>query len=374
MLSFRRYMPFYRTFSTSLRRHLSESSSPIHHRIIYSTSNNIWFNLATEEWLSNTIKPNEQILFLWQNDRCVIIGRNQNPWKECFLERMHNDNVLLARRRSGGGAVYQDLGNTCFTFLVSALTHQIDKNANSNIILNVLKNVYSIDGKIMGRNDLVLSSDGRKFSGSAYQYTRTSALHHGTLLLNVDLNAMKRYLNPNKEKLKSKGVDSIQARVINLTEINSSIKHQDICTALENEYIKYHQKQSSSSFMKTTEYLSPIVLDKITDLNNSYKMYSDEKWRYGQTFSFNHEIEKRFQWGTVNICISSERNGIIDTCEIYSDSLFVNVIDELKRNISGQMYTVESIKTALMKAKENVESQQEKEMIDDIQAWILTHI
>lgn len=65
-------------------RKISTKHEPIH-RIIYSSSTNIWFNLATEEWLSNTIKPNEHILFLWQNDKCVIIGRNQNPWVETLL-------------------------------------------------------------------------------------------------------------------------------------------------------------------------------------------------------------------------------------------------------------------------------------------------
>ena len=61
-------------------RRYSSTKNEAFHRIIYSSSTNIWFNLATEEWLSNTIKPNEHILFLWQNDKCVIIGRNQNPW------------------------------------------------------------------------------------------------------------------------------------------------------------------------------------------------------------------------------------------------------------------------------------------------------
>ncbi|CAF4412993.1 unnamed protein product [Rotaria sp. Silwood2] len=340
------------------------------HRIIYSSSTNIWFNLATEEWLSNTIKPNEHILFLWQNDKCVIIGRNQNPWKECFLDRMDNDGVLLARRRSGGGAVYQDLGNTCFTFLVSQANHQLDKNLNSKILLDALQSSFNIQGHIHGRNDLVYGPDKRKFSGSAYQNTSKFALHHGTLLTHVDTNAMQKYLNPNKEKLISKGVDSVQARVINLCEVNRSINHKNLCLAIEKSYRQTYSKNK----IQPVEILSRKTLDLIPELNTSYKLFSDTQWRYGQTFSFTHEYEKRFPWGTISIGIISQRDGLIHECEIYSDSLYVSMINCLKENFVGKIYTGESIRQVCKQTRKQVETEQEKAMIDDIQSWILTQI
>ncbi|CAF1008312.1 unnamed protein product [Rotaria sordida] len=352
---------FYRNYSTK--------HEPIH-RIIYSSSTNIWFNLATEEWLSNTIKPNEHILFLWQNDKCVIIGRNQNAWKECFLERMDNDGVLLARRRSGGGAVYQDLGNTCFTFLVSQAHHKLDKNLNSKILLDALQSSFNIQGHIHGRNDLVYGSDKRKFSGSAYQNTHQFSLHHGTLITHVDTNAMKKYLNPNKEKLKSKGVDSVQARVINLCEINPSINHKDLCLAIEKSY----RQTYSNNKIQPIEILSRETLNLIHELNTSYKFFSDSQWRYGQKISFTHEYEKRFPWGTISIGIISQRDGLIHTCEIYSDSLYVNMINRLKENLIGKIYTGESIRQICQQTRKQVETEQEKTMIDDIQSWILTQI
>lgn len=283
---------------------------------------------------------------------------------------MENDGVLLARRRSGGGAVYQDLGNTCFTFLVSQANHQLDKNLNSKILLSALRSRFGIDGAIHGRNDLVYAPNQRKFSGSAFQNTRKFALHHGTLLTNVDTNAMQKYLNPNKEKLKSKGVDSVQARVINLCEINPSINNRDLCLAIEKSY----RDAYSSETIAPAEVLSHQTLDKIPELNAAFKLYSDAQWRFGQTFSFTHEYEKRFPWGTISIGIISERDGLIHTCEIYSDALFVNMISRLKENLQGQIYTGESIRRACRKTKEEVESEQEKSMIDDVQTWILTQI
>lgn len=266
--------------------------------------------------------------------------------------------------------MYQDLGNTCFTFLVSQAHHTLDKNLNSKILLNALKSSFNIDGYIHGRNDLVYGTEKRKFSGSAYQNTSKFALHHGTLITHVDTNAMKKYLNPNKEKLISKGVDSVQARVINLCEVNSLINHKDLCLAIEKSY----RQTYSGSKIQPVEILSRQTLDSIPELNTSYKLFSDSKWRYGQTFSFTHEYEKRFPWGTISIGIISEREGLIHTCEIYSDSLYVNMINRLKENLVGKIYTGESIREVCQQTKQQVETDQEKLMIDDIQSWILTQI
>ena len=75
-----------------------------------------WFNLATEDYIFRDMDPEVQTLFLWRNDKTVVIGRFQNPWNECNTQKMEEDGIKLARRQSGGGAVYQDLGNTNFTF------------------------------------------------------------------------------------------------------------------------------------------------------------------------------------------------------------------------------------------------------------------
>lgn len=253
---------------------------------------------------------------------------------------------------------------------MSSEHQQLDKNLNSKILLDALHSSFNIQGEIHGRNDLVYGPDRRKFSGSAYQNTRKFALHHGTLITHVDTNAMKKYLNPNKEKLLSKGVDSVQARVINLCEINPNINHENLCSTIETSYRKTYSKNKISS----SETLSQDQLKSIPELNASYQLYSDEQWRYGQTFSFTHEYEKRFSWGTISIGIISQRDGLIHTCEIYSDSLYVNMINRLKENLHGQLYTGGSIRQTCQKTREQVETEQEKFMIDDIQSWILTQI
>ena len=96
-------------------------------RVVESESHDPWFNLALEEWLFTRVEPGEMVFYLWRNGPTVVVGRHQNPWVECRLEDMASDGVKLARRPSGGGAVFHDLGNTNFTFATRRATYSVDR-------------------------------------------------------------------------------------------------------------------------------------------------------------------------------------------------------------------------------------------------------
>lgn len=147
----------------------------------------------------------QRVLFLWRNADTVVIGRAQNPWKECNTRRMEEDNVRPARRSSGGGAVFHDLGNTCFTFMAGK--PEYDKTISTSIVLNAL-NALGVSAEASGRNDLVVkTAEGdRKVSGSAYRETKDRGFHHGTLLLNADLSRTANYLNPDKRNWRRKAL------------------------------------------------------------------------------------------------------------------------------------------------------------------------
>ena len=184
-------------------------------RILKSAVTNPWFNLATEDWIFQALDANSHTLFLWRNSETVVIGRSQNPWVECKIDKMEADDVFLARRQSGGGAVFHDLGNTNFTFLSPKDSY--DQEANFTIIINALKKL-GIDAELSGRNDMQVGD--KKISGNAFKHAADRSFHHGTLLVNANMQKLGDYLNPHPLKLKAKGIKSVRARVANLVEFN----------------------------------------------------------------------------------------------------------------------------------------------------------
>lgn len=124
-------------------------------RLLLSDSYDPWFNLAVEECIFRQMSPTQHVLFLWRNAETVVIGRAQNPWKECNTRKMEEDGIKLARRSSGGGAVFHDLGNSCFTFMAGKPGY--DKSVSTAIILNALT-ALGVAALASGRNDLVVAT------------------------------------------------------------------------------------------------------------------------------------------------------------------------------------------------------------------------
>ena len=180
---------------------------------IESTTYDPYANLAMEEYLMLHCGETECILYLWQNEHTIVIGRNQNPWKECHLTQLEESGGHLVRRLSGGGAVYHDLGNVNFTFLVQKENYDVGRQLD--VIIGAMRRL-GIQAERSGRNDIL--ADGKKFSGNAFYKQNKFCYHHGTIMLNVDVTKLSRYLNVSADKLKSKGVSSVKSRVTNLVE------------------------------------------------------------------------------------------------------------------------------------------------------------
>lgn len=184
-------------------------------------------NLAVEQSLMKQVRKRSYILFLWQNEHTIVTGRNQDPYQECRAEEFRKSGGKIARRRSGGGAVYHDLGNLNF----SILCHESDAEecAYQRIVGCALEQ-FGMTAEFNGRNDLLYQ--GRKFSGNA-AYTENGILcRHGTILVDTEIGKMTYYLTPDQGKLDRNHVGSVASRVINLGNISKDITVDSLKTAL----------------------------------------------------------------------------------------------------------------------------------------------
>lgn len=175
------------------------------------------FNLALEEYVFESMPRDREYLMLWQNDNAVIIGRHQNALAEIDTNVVTQNGIRVVRRLSGGGAVYHDLGNLNFTFIVDADGEsQVDLRRFCQRVADALT-ALGLDAQVDGRNDIL--ANGCKISGNA-QYLRLGRImHHGTLLFDSDLSRLGQALRPDPEKVKAKGVQSVRSRVANIRSL-----------------------------------------------------------------------------------------------------------------------------------------------------------
>lgn len=285
--------------------HISPSVDPYH-------------NLALEEQLLLNVQPGQCILYLWQNDHTVVIGRNQNAWAECRAQELESSGGKLVRRLSGGGAVYHDLGNLNFTFLVRRTDYDVDRQLS--VICQAVR-AFGLDARKTGRNDITV--DGRKFSGNAFYRTADCCYHHGTLLIHADTEKMSRYLQVSREKLQSKGVASVRSRVVNLQGLNKNITVETLCAHL---IAAFGVVYGGTPKPLPIDYVNQSFLKERTGFFGSWL------WRYGTRAELCSIVSKRFPWGSADLRYSV-KNGVLSEVELWSDGLEADLIASLPEQL-----------------------------------------
>jgi lipoate-protein ligase A len=234
------------------------------------------------------------------------------------------------------------------------------------ILLAALRSL-GVEAEASGRNDLLVPfNDGpRKFSGSAYREKRDRAFHHGTLLLSADLSRLGNYLTPSPKKLKAKGKESVRARVANLAEIRAGISHDQIVAAMIDSFEGFYGGKAA------TEHLSLASLNSNPELKAKYDELSSWNWLYGHTLEFTHRMDEYLSLGFFDFQFVVEE-GIIREAQVFTDSLYPTLSEELGADLKHQAYLGESVKAALRRAKEKY-----PEIVtglDELEAWLLREI
>ena len=300
--------------------------------IIQSNSFDPYANLATEKRLMDITPPGMCVLYLWQNQNTVVIGRNQNAWLECRSSLLEEEGGKLARRLSGGGAVFHDLGNLNFTFIMCKEDYDLDKQV---AVIQKACLLAGIQTEKSGRNDIL--ADGRKFSGNAFYQNRTHAYHHGTLMVDVDKEKLGRYLSPPKAKLEAKGVASVRSRVVNL---------KGLAPTLTIEKMKAYMAQAFAEVYGLEATPLTLTGEDTASIEQLKAEYSTWEYLFGAPLPFTYACEGHFPWGHIQLQLSA-KDGIIKNVKLYSDAMDWTLAEIAESALLGCRFALADMQTAL---------------------------
>ena len=332
---------------------------------------NPWKNLAIEKHLADSAQSGDLlpcgetdfvILYLWQNQNTVVIGRGQNALRECRAGLLEDEGGYLARRTTGGGAVYQDMGNLCFTFIASPQQYDLERQMK---VIQLACQKFGIETEFSGRNDII-TKDGYKFSGNAFSVTASCKIQHGTLMIDLNKEMLSRYLTPSEEKMKAKGVKSVESRVCNLKELNADVTVEAMKEALLEAFAEVYGEYERIGLVEDADACTcagscgsgsaKICSLRTREFRETYDRFASWDWRYGKSPECEMVHSKRFSWGEVQVHLKF-KNLYIEECKVYSDSLDVEFPEKLEKVLHNQRFD--------MKDVEN-----EDEKIDEVIKWL----
>lgn len=270
-------------------------------KIFVIKSQSPYETLAYENIIMNDEDIKDDVLIFYQHKNAIVIGNNQNAYEEINKEYVKEHDIKLARRMSGGGAVYHDLGNINFSFI----SDKSDNNSYIKFLTPIIAflNSLGIQAEFHGRNDIL--ANGFKISGNAQYIHKNRIVSHGTLLFNVDMSYLSKALNPNKIKFESKGIQSVRARVSNIIDL---LKDKMSVDEFKEKLVKFFVEKYDAK-------LCEIPFEKYkTQLENLRNKFSSEEWIYDKNATFSYTNIEKFAGGLIIVKGNIEKGKIINIC------------------------------------------------------------
>lgn len=303
-------------------------------RYLASSSLDIRQNLAIETYLMEHADLSEPILYFYINSPCIIVGRYQNVLAEINQQYVQDHNIILTRRTSGGGAVYDDLGNVSFSFITKD-----DGDAVGNFkrftdpVIKALHQMGATGAAMTGRNDLTIA--GKKFSGNAMHVENGRMFSHGTLMYDVDQTQIAKSLQVPADKLASKGVKSVKSRVTNLKpyfdEAYQHLTIEEFRDTLAKEILSVSDLKDAKTYQLT-------AADQAGIKQQADQYFNNWDWIYGNDPAYSLTRRQHFTAGTVEFDLDVA-GGKIQAIQIHGDFFGQLPIDEVTAKLTGVTYT-----------------------------------
>lgn len=293
-----------------------------------------YFNHAAEEYVLKSFQ--EECFMLWRNIPCVLIGKNQNALSEINFEFVKKNNIPVVRRLSGGGAVFNDLGNFNFTFISNDTGEDFTNFKKFSLPVAEALRSLGVDVEFSSRNDLTI--DGKKFSGNAQYKYKKRILHHGTLLYSSDMAELSAALNYRPIKFQDKSVRSVASRVTNISE---HMKVKMGVTEFKDYLFNYVMEHTENA------HLFEFSEDDLKEINKiAEDKFASWEWNFGSSPRYNFSNEKKFPSGIVEVELFVEK-GRIHGVRIYGDFFGEKDISEIENALKNVPHSPESIRKAL---------------------------
>ena len=310
---------------------------------------NPFFNLASEEYLLK--QTDGYYIYLWINAPAVIVGVNQNALAEVNLAYTEQNDIKVVRRLTGGGAVYHDFNNLCYTVIAP---FSEGENHYKKFCLPVIEYLKSLglNAQFTGRNDILV--DGKKVSGTAQTVYNNRIMHHGTLLFDTDVNVLEKALNPNKLKMQDKGIKSVRSRVRCIKELlGDKMTLVEFKRGLADFLCKDAEKYSFSQ--SDLQSINKLVKEK----------YSTYEWNIGRSPKGNNSFEKKFDFGVFELTFDTI-DGKIQNAFITGDFLCQKDISEFSVGLNGVAFTKFELEKAFSNIGEFIPNAKGNEIVNAI--------
>ncbi len=289
--------------------------------------------MAAEEYLLKNFS--DDIFMLWQSENTIVVGKHQNLLAEINYPFVRKNSITVARRISGGGTVFHDIGNVNFAFIKNVSSPaEVNFKMFTAPVVDALEKL-NLEATSSGRNDLLIN--GLKISGNAEHIFKNRVLHHGTLLFNSDLKNLGEAIKVLPGKYESKAVLSNRSKVANISSFLKS-------TMSVEEFIQFLLEfQLQNKGVKMYD-LSDDDIQNICAL--SKEKFETWNWNFGYSPKYSFQSDSEFEGKNFVVKLHVVKGYISEinlSGEYLSNTLSISLSEKLK----GKRHCFEDVKKGL---------------------------